>query len=664
MMSQTVSMFTLYNVTTKTWVKCLYWETFGIINDTEMLGDVSTITVFPMPVELDAVNCVVDNYLDSMNCTWNDGTTYQNGFTPYVTFLWRIPSYSPAWNNCPQLDQQYRYCYWSDSSKGDFTLKDIDIQLIQRSPCGISVTSNFTVETSQIVKPRPVTELASRTVNSTCIYVQWRTIHSQMQYRKEHRVIITNKWGKPQIFKFYTTNETERYVHNRTFCNLHPYTKYQFTVDIQPIGDEAGFFSDPKQTEAMTYSDFPSASPEVVSGGYEWNPNVCKSPYTKRSICVPLKSIAPINENGPMKGLVVTYINEQGKEMRVDLAEDLKYACTCNLMCNATYVFYIKTRNVNGTSTVYSSIRIPASTLGIEQPNFIVEAGNGTNVTVSLPETKEASTFIVFWCRNRNGNCEENINWKVFAGNTREAVIQIEKTNSPQDFLYAVSLLTDQGSSGFSWQGCVYLKNASPQREVRNLAVSPGPEDDSLVVTWDKLSCQSDQPYIAKYNVRYNEVNNRHYAAVNVSASGEARVVLRDLKRDQAYSVSVRAVTRTGKYGPIDQPKTSTPVNNSLRQWEIVLFTTGVVIAVIVINIIVILAISCFRKKRKSILEQGNIKIDDDFMKGEYANRTHSIERQSSDDSGFTPMTPPADRFVDQPSYNDTSFLSSLSTTT
>ncbi|XP_060591059.1 uncharacterized protein LOC132746027 isoform X2 [Ruditapes philippinarum] len=657
MTNQTVSMFTLYNVTTKTWVKCLYWETFGIINDKEMLGDVSTITVYPMPVELEAVNCVVDNYLDSMNCTWNDGTTYRNGFTPYVTFQWRIPSYSLVWNNCSQLDQQYRYCYWPNSSKGDFTMKPIDIQLIQKSPCGENDTSDFTVDTSQIVKPRPVTELTSRTVNSTCIYVQWRTTNSQMQYPKEHRVSVTNKWDKGQIFKFNTTNKTERYVHNRTFCNLHPYTKYQFTVDIQPIGEEAGFFSDPRQTEAMTYSDFPSASPEVVSGGYGWNPNDCNAPYTKRSICVPLKSIAPINENGPMKGLVVTYINEQGKEMRDDLAEDLKYACTSNLMCNTTYDFYIRARNVNGTSTVSSSIRIPASTLGIEQPNFIVEAGNGTNVTVSWPETGDATTFIVFWCRNRNGNCEEKekINWREFAGNTREAVIQIEKTNSPQDFLYAVSLLTDQGSSGFSWQECVYLKNAPPQREVRNLAVSPGPEDNSLVATWDKLTCQSDQPYIAKYNVRYNEVNNRHFAVVNVSASGEARVVLRDLKRDQAYSVSVRAVTRTGEYGPIGQLKTSTPVNNSLRQWEIVLIVTGVVIAVIVITIIVILLMSCYRKKKRSILEQGNIKIDDDFMKEEYANRTNSIERQNSDDSGYNPMTPPADRFVDQPSYNATS---------
>ena len=50
-----------------------------------------------------------------------------------------------------------------------------------------------------------------------------------------------------------------------------------------------------------------------------------------------------------------------------------------------------------------------------------------------------------------------------------------------------------------------------PQREVKNLAVSPGPEYNSLVVTWDKLTCQSDEPYIDKYNIQYNKVNDKHY---------------------------------------------------------------------------------------------------------------------------------------------------------
>ena len=58
-----------------------------------------------------------------------------------------------------------------------------------------------------------------------------------------------------QLYTFNTTHETEKYVHNRTFCNLHPYTKYTFSVSIQPIGDQAGFLSDPRQTEVQTYSE-------------------------------------------------------------------------------------------------------------------------------------------------------------------------------------------------------------------------------------------------------------------------------------------------------------------------------------------------------------------------------------------------------------------------
>lgn len=40
-------------------------------------------------------------------------------------------------------------------------------------------------------------------------------------------------------------------------------------------------------------------------------------------------------------------------------------------------------------------------------------------------------------------------------------VIQIDPSNAAQDYMYGVSAFSDQGSSGFEWQDCVYLKNAS-----------------------------------------------------------------------------------------------------------------------------------------------------------------------------------------------------------
>jgi hypothetical protein len=42
-------------------------------------------------------------------------------------------------------------------------------------------------------------------------------------------------------------------------------------------------------------------------------------------------------------------------------------------------------------------------------------------VTVSWPEAEEATTFIVFWCRNRNGNCEVSITLpKIFKTNQND----------------------------------------------------------------------------------------------------------------------------------------------------------------------------------------------------------------------------------------------------
>ena len=43
--------------------------------------------------------------------------------------------------------------------------------------------------------------------------------------------------------------------------------------------------------------------------------------------------------------------------------------------------------------------------------------------------------------------------------NTTEGLIQIENVNFPQDFLYGVSALTENTTSGIEWQDCVHLRN-------------------------------------------------------------------------------------------------------------------------------------------------------------------------------------------------------------
>ncbi|XP_053395232.1 uncharacterized protein LOC123524075 isoform X2 [Mercenaria mercenaria] len=672
--NETSSEFTIYaiNTTKYIFVECFYWETFGVVNDTSLqLGKTSAASVYPMPEKVEHVDCIVENYIKSMRCSWSYGDNYKGRQLPHVEFHWRIPEYSSSWNVCSDLNVEAGYCNWNSSRSGDFTMKLIDIKLTLKEPCGVSVSSNFTKDTRKIVKPKPVIGLTSSVLNSTCVQVQWRTNNSEMQYPKEHKLTVSSKWGDPEVYKFNTTEDTEKDTHFWTWCNLHPHTVYTFAVSIQPTGKQAGFYSDPRETVATTYSDIPSASPGVTEGGYSWNHRDCEGINDKRKVCVFWKPIREEDKNGQMKGLdgVFTAVNQTRTPIDVNWAEDLTVGCSSGLLCNISYVFSIKARNSNGTSEDNSTLLISAATKGIVQPQFIVEAANISNVSVSWTEAEKATSYMVVRCRNKNGECENRniVKGERFSSTTRKAVLQINPENSPQDFLYGVSVLTEQGSSGVEWQDCVYLKNAYPKREPQNVAVWTGPDDNTLVVTWDKLTCKSDEPYIAMYNVQYNKLHEGNQQSLNVAASGEARVVLNNLEEEQTYIVTVRGITNDGDYGPKSQPQKGVPEDNSLKPGAIV----GIAISVLLV--VLLAGVGCFcllrkckKKAEKTVKGLADITVpedltlgfDDTVEEGEIdRSSTRPIERQNSNDSGFDPMTPPACKFKEQPKFVDVSLL-------
>ncbi|XP_053389863.1 uncharacterized protein LOC128552824 [Mercenaria mercenaria] len=471
------------------------------------------------------------------------------------------------------------------------------------------------------LKPNPVIGLKSSVLNSTCVQVQWRTNNSEMQYPKEHKLTVSSKWDGPEVYKFNTTTETEKDTHGWTLCNLHPHTVYTFAVSIQPTGEQAGFYSDPRETVATTYSDIPSASPGVTDGGYSWTHRDCEGINDKRKVCVFWKPIRGEDKNGQMKGLdgVFTAVNQTRTPIDVNWAEDLTYGCSSGLLCNISYVFSIKARNSNGTSEDNSTLLISAATKGIVQPQLIVEASNISNVSVSWTEAEKATSYMVAWCRNRNGECENRniVNWQRFSSATRKAVLQINPENSPQDFLYGVSVLTEQGSSGVEWQDCVYLKNAYPKREPQNVVVSTGPDDNTLVVTWDKLTCKSDEPYIAMYNVQFNKLHEGNQQSLNVAASGEARVVLNNLEEEQTYIVTVRGITKDGHYGPKSQPQKGVPEDNRLKPGAIVGIAISVLLAVLLAGVgCFCLLRKCKKRAEKTVKGLADITVPEDLTLG------------------------------------------------
>ncbi|XP_045157983.2 uncharacterized protein LOC123524111 [Mercenaria mercenaria] len=649
--NETVSQFTEYNLTLENeeatkpvyfYIRSYYWEDFGDTDDKLQLGETTSVRVYPLPEKVQDFNCIVRNY-KTMNCSWNYGIEYVPDTKPEVIFQWKSSSVSAPWKNCSDLNIDNGYCYWTNLTAGYFENSNITIRLTLNQHCGINVSSVFPIDISRIVKPNPVSRISSKVVNSTCIQLLWNTTDSEPQHPKEHRVIVFAKGTNVKEVRFNTTKYTEQFPHSRTFCKLHPYTEYTFSVSIQPTGTFSGYFSDPRNSVSMTYSDIPSASPKVTEGGYRWKHRDCEGKNQKRKVCIFWKSIKEEHENGPMKGLKGEFIaiHKKEKSVQEDWSEDLTYGCS-QLLCDTTYNFTVKARNVNGTSERVSTLTIHSFTTEIKRPQFIVESANTSDVYISWEDTGDSSAekFTVAWCHNKDGDCESDheVHWRSFPSGTNNAVLQTNA--SPSQFLYGVGVLTQQGSSGVDWQDCVYLKDITPKREPQNMVVSPGSEDNTLIVTWDKLTCRSDEPYIDMYNVRYNKVNDRYQKSVYVKQSGEARAVLRDLEEDQVYVVTVRGATRDGRYGPDSLPMTGVPVNKSLKPSEIIGISMAVLVGVILAGVGVFCAVRrCKRRAQEVIKQAGAITIPDAPAQEVY---TH-IGRQDSNDSGFE-TTPPPDK--------------------
>ncbi|XP_060566513.1 uncharacterized protein LOC132725410 isoform X1 [Ruditapes philippinarum] len=340
-------------------VNSYYWQVFGDNNKTLQLGETTTALIFPMPEEVRDFDCIVSNY-ETMICSWSYGTDY-GSFMPEVIFQWRNPVYSKTWTECKYLNIQDGYCTWNETKAGYFKTSNITIRLTLKQRCNINVTSVFHIDTSKIVKPNPVSSIRSNVINSTCISLLWETTNSEQFYPKEHLITLSSLGGPVTNNTLITTRDTEKLEHEQTFCDMHPYTNYSFNVRVRPTGLFSGYFSDTVEHTSTTYSDIPSASPQVIKGGYRLDHRECEDGIERRRVCMFWKPIKFEDRNGPMKGLVgeFTALPPAIHKVKENWTKDEMYGCS-TILCNTGYIFTIKARNINGTSKQGSSVSIPA----------------------------------------------------------------------------------------------------------------------------------------------------------------------------------------------------------------------------------------------------------------------------------------------------------------
>ncbi|XP_052775003.1 interleukin-6 receptor subunit beta-like isoform X2 [Mya arenaria] len=565
----------------------------GYVNESlEYYEDIGMafVTVYSYPKDLEEIHCEVDDYDKAMTCTWKWGQEYFGKNTPEVTCQFRAPELSASWTICNATKKGKGVTLQINSTRqGDFSLKKMEFNMTLESQCDISTSKVFPIDTNNIVRPAPAYNLTTAVLNSSCIEFHWH--HRSPHHNKTHRITVTSKWNDTQVKELNATHDTVSRI-NHTICDLHPSTTYSGSIEMMPI--VGGYWSDESQVKGTTKEDRPSASPEVI--GYTWDPLECDK-GTHRRVRVFWKPVPEIDKNGEMIFYNVTlWPKGKAKIMNVDgIAASFYSVNLLGILCDMSYsVTVVAYTSIGGSPHNSSFIVLRHST--IERPHFMVESvsnnssESGTNTVdvVILGDsveqmTKSRAHYMICWCEKDRGSCKRMSVLQCVPSQMKTTSLQLA---DPENKMYAVAMVTKAGDiSSLALESCIYPKNIAPTVSPNSVKASPGSEDNTINVIWDKLTCQSWQPFIAFYVVQYCTVVKEGINSCKGTVDSvevpekDYSYMLTDLKEDEVYRIVVRGMTRDGKSTPDSEPAFAQAINKTLKPSVILGIAFGCVVA-------------------------------------------------------------------------------------
>ncbi|XP_041357334.1 interleukin-6 receptor subunit beta-like [Gigantopelta aegis] len=493
-----------------------------------------------------------------MQCNWTLGH-YENLDNIAVTLLWTSAG-AEGWSNCISFTKTS--CFWNKTEFPKMNPLWMNVTVHnQRRPSSVA-TSMFNINKIMIVKPSPVQNLVSETVNSECVDLRWE--HSQSTKGVMYRVNYTSgvEW---------VTVVSNISLWNYRVCDLSPFTNYTFLVEAHPNKSE-GFWSDPRQTLSKTTDDVPEVGPNITSGSY-----IEECDKGRRNVTLYFKAPREELRNGILTRFELKIKNRETGDTYSQLASVEETTAVLNLKCDTVYDVEMFAMTRVGASKTPSTITINKYA-AVTMPRLfrIQTIENGSSKVMAkwdAPEDGERTiTTTVFWCiRFRAPNiCKEPFEWIVVKGKN-EVALPLENV---LNYLFAVSRDTEAGSSGLSWTRCLYRFNKKPDVP-SDVRVSSSGNDLTLNVMWNGLWCNSNSmSLLSKYIILYNTVGS---SEPNKSVSVDrfdSSYKLGGLKKEN-YSIWMQAKSDSGMLGPISRPVFEVPVDNSLSTGEIVGISFG-----------------------------------------------------------------------------------------
>ncbi|CAC5372171.1 unnamed protein product [Mytilus coruscus] len=227
---------------------CMYGNK-TIVDTTDVIVDYP-----PSPIE--NFSCIIYNWDEGMICTWDLGVKYYDKLTITVSLLMKTGDitrqYNPA---CDRDKNENIVCNytWNQTDHVTFDRSFLNFTVNVTNTCCTKVpvsklTENIIIIQKENVKPDKVHNVTVASVKSTCVSLNWD--HLKRNRSKLFTVRATTNdsyWHDVQLEE---TQDT-----NIAFCDLKPYTRYNFSIETRP-GKDVGYPSDPAIAEEYQNGPF------------------------------------------------------------------------------------------------------------------------------------------------------------------------------------------------------------------------------------------------------------------------------------------------------------------------------------------------------------------------------------------------------------------------
>nr|XP_022315244.1 uncharacterized protein LOC111119401 isoform X2 [Crassostrea virginica] len=551
-------------------------------------------------------HCMIYDWDVNKSCTWNLGP-YVNLENINVSLYGkhcislnacsRIPNIA-----CPFQTADKQECRWYFGSTV-FDSRFFRGQMFVRNKRADQVLRHdIHLQVASLVKPAPVISInVFNTSDKGCVNLTWEYKRPNRPQAVEIKYFLYGK-AQPSIQTLILKNTAV----NSTICNLASFSEYKFEIRVKPqneAGNITGYWSDKASKLFKTMGDYPSAAPVLSLGSYTSNPEQCIHDSDDRKVMVLWKSIPHMASNGN-EIFYEVHIRQIGETQtkRIEVKEMINKV-DLDLKCRNGYIISVYAVNEYGLSSVFGSVTVPPNGT-VEVPlNVQIETDDKVvNVSWDYNPQKNVS-FTVYWCSKRG--LRKEASWRRAGFEKRFLVFNASEFEEISDLKFGVSAdsFTDNISSGFEWNTCVYKITEAPDAPRKVSILS---NENGLVVNWIPPTCDEMTSKPVKYRLSWCQTDGKsdkclgplqsRFILADDSVDYTYRLFETDVEMSQWYGIVIKSISRLNKTSAPTEMFHGLPVRNYLIPAEIL----GISIASLVVLLIIVAGVmwsiqSCYR---------------------------------------------------------------------